>query len=258
MAESNWVSVSIPEDECVTLNNVTVTISAYEGKKQRTKKVTFTQCEVGDDVTQPIPTTTEYHIIQMPPDVIIIPPSDYVVFRYFWKPEDGTDLDSATEYLNSNIPTVDDSPVGFGQSGNNNVIITGDKYSDPPVPGLLVWAGDNMASGNECVYINFKYLFEKYIDVLPQSTQIGIWATWYVAIGTGDITFEINTFSGGTMVQDGKNFTNNGGQEQFSQIFASHVNTKKGASEYKTKYTRVGTVYIDKDTKQITMMLGNQ
>lgn len=256
MADSNWVSTSIPENECVTGNTVTVTVTSYEGKKERTKKITFTQCEVGDDLTQPIPTIAEYHIKQLPPDVIVIPPSDYVVFRYFWTPEDGRDLDTATEYLNSNIPTVDDNPVGYFQPGNSNKIITGDTSTIPPTPGLLIWAGDNMQSGNECVYINFKYLFEAYEDVLPQSTQIGIWATWWSEIKNGNITFEINTFSGGTMVKDGFNFINEGGSQQFKQTFGAHVNTLKGPTEYKTKYTRIGTVYIDKDTKQITMILG--
>lgn len=257
MADSTWVTTSIKEDECVTVNNITVTISPYDGKKQRTKKITFTQCEVGDDETQPIPTITEYHITQMPPDVIVIPPSDYMVFRYFWGADDGRDLDTATEFLNTGIENVDDQPVGFSMRGNNNPIIIGNTTTEPPTPGLLIWAGDNMQSGNECVYINFKYLFEAYEDVLPQSTQIGIWATWFGQIKSGNMTFEITTYSGGMMVKDGYNFVNEGGSQQFRQTYSYNVNTKKGSSDYKNQYTRIGTVYIDKDSKQITMILGN-
>lgn len=257
MADSTWVTASIAEDVCVTGNSISVTVSPYEGKKQRTKKITFTQCEVGDDEKQPIPTTTEYHIVQMPPDVIIIPPSDYMVFRYFWEAEAGRDLDTATEYLNTGIENVDNQPVGFFMDGNDNPIITGNTTTEPPTPGLLIWAGDNMQSGNECVYINFKYLFEAYMDVLPQSIQIGVWASWYREIKNGNMTFEINTYSGGTMVKDGYNFINEGGSQQFRQTYSYNVSTKQGASDYKNKYTRIGTVYIDKETKQITMILGN-
>ena len=220
MADSTWVTASIAEDVCVTGNSISVTVSPYEGKKQRTKKITFTQCEVGDDEKQPIPTTTEYHIVQMPPDVIIIPPSDYMVFRYFWEAEAGRDLDTATEYLNTGIENVDNQPVGFFMDGNDNPIITGNTTTEPPTPGLLIWAGDNMQSGNECVYINFKYLFEAYMDVLPQSTQIGVWASWYGEIKNGNMTFEINTYSGGTMVKDGYNFINEGGSQQFRQTYS--------------------------------------
>lgn len=256
MADSTWVSTSIAENECTSVNNFTVTVSAYDGKKQRIKKITLTQCEVGDDETQPIPTITEYHITQMPPDVIIIPPSDYMVFRYFWGAEDGRDLDTSTEFLNTGIPNVDDQAVGFSQNGNYNKIITGDTTTEPPTPGLLVWAGDNTQSGNECVYINFKYLFEAYGDILPQSTQIAVWATWYGEIKSGNMTFELTTYSGGTMVQDGKNYVNDGGSQQFKQTYGYNVNTIKGSADHKNLYTRIGTVYIDKDSKDITMILG--
>lgn len=253
---STWVSTSINENECVTGETFTVTVAAYDGKVQRTKKIILTQCEVGDDETQPIPTTGEYTAIQMPPSVIVIPPSDYLVFRYYWGEEDGTDLDTATEYLNSGIPGVDDQAVGYGQNANSNKLITGDTTTDPPTPGLLVWAGDNVQSGNECVYINFKYLFEAYEEYLPQSTQVAVWATWYNQKLIGDMVFELTTYSGGTMVLDGKNFVNNGGTQEFKERYGYYVGTVQGAEDHKNLYTRIGTVYIDKDTKDITMILG--
>lgn len=41
------------------------------------------------------------------------------------------------------------------------------------------------------------------------------------------MTFEITTYSGGTMVKDGYNFVNEGGSQQFRQTYSYNVNTKK-------------------------------
>lgn len=259
---SIWVSSNIEEGTCVNVSSVTFNVSAYDGKKERIKNVVFEQCIVGDDPLQPYVSKTLV-IKQAPPDVIVIPPSDYMVFRYFWGEEDGKDLDTATEYLNTTITgningvdySVDDNPVGFNMKGNSNPLITGTSgmnYED----ALLRFGGDNMRSGNECVYINFKYLFETYEESLPQTIEIAVWGTWFSTMLNGNISFEISTYSGGTMVKDGYNFVNDGGMKQYSKSYSYNISTQKGSSEYKTKYTRIGTIYIDKDTKQIQMILG--
>lgn len=258
---SNWVSASIEEGNCLN-SDVTFTVSQYEGKKERTKTIHFEQCVIGDDENQPN-VISDFIIKQMPPDIIVIPPSDYMVFRYYWTEDDGRDLDTATEYLNTGISEiindvekfVDDQPVGFAMDGNSNVLITGtsgNNYAD----SLLRFGGDNTKSGNECVYVNFKYLFEKYYDILPQSIEIAVWGTWFGEIKNGNISFEISTYSGGTMNKDGYNFLNEGGQLQYQRTYSYNITTKQGSSQYKTAYTRIGTIYIDKDSKQITMILG--
>lgn len=75
---------------------------------------------------------------------------DYVTFRYLWESSSGRDLDTMTEALNSNVPTIDNLAVGWSGPGNG----------DSSVREVLKWGGDNTGPGKECV-------LSMYLDANP-------------------------------------------------------------------------------------------
>ena len=117
---------------------------------------------------------------------------DYVTFRYLWESSSGRDLDTMTEALNSNVPTIDNLAVGWSGPGNG----------DSSVREVLKWGGDNTGSGKECVWMSVKDLRAKYYDILPEETYFMAYATWFGSKGTGKCSFELVGYKGGTMSQD--------------------------------------------------------
>lgn len=179
--------------------------------------------------------------------IVSIADSDFLVFRYIWDSSAGTDLDSATEVVNSNIPNVDNKAVGYGCPGN----------AVPAVTNILKWAGDNTSSGEECVYISIKDLRENHLDVLPEVTKFMAYATWFGSKGTGNASFSLIAYKGGTMSQDGYNFVNTGGQVIYSKIHTFEVNTTKGIPDYKDNYTKVTDISYNKITNTVSMAVGD-
>lgn len=178
--------------------------------------------------------------------VVSIADSDYLVFRYIWESSAGRDLDSATEIVNSSIPDVDGKAVGYGCPGN----------SVPAVTSILKWAGDNTSSGQECVYISIKDLRENHIDTLPEITKFMAYATWFGSKGTGEASFSLIAYKGGTMDQDGYNFINTGGEVIYNKVHAFNVNTIKGVPDYKNNYTKVTDISYNKVTNTVSMAVG--
>ena len=71
---------------------------------------------------------------------------DFVTFRYLWESSSGRDLDTMTEALNSNVPTIDNLAVGWSGPGNG----------DSSVREVLKWGGNNTGSGKECGWMSVK------------------------------------------------------------------------------------------------------
>lgn len=172
---------------------------------------------------------------------------DFVTFRYLWDESSGRDLDTMTEALNSNVPTIDNLGVGFAGPGNN----------DDHVRSVLKWGGDNTGPGKECVWMSVKDLRAQYYDILPEETQFIAYSTWFGSKGTGKCSFELVGYKGGTMRQDGYNFINTGGSVVYQNTYDFICNTSKGASTYKTSYQKVARITYNKLTNEVYMSIGD-
>lgn len=172
---------------------------------------------------------------------------DFVTFRYLWESSSGRDLDTMTEALNSNIPTIDNLAVGWSGPGNG----------DSSVREVLKWGGDNTGSGKECVWMSVKDLRAKYYDILPEETYFMAYATWFGSKGTGKCSFELVGYKGGTMSQDGYNFINTGGSVVYQNTYDFVCHTSKGSSTYKTSYEKVARVTYNKLTNEVYMSIGD-
>lgn len=172
---------------------------------------------------------------------------DYVTFRYLWDESSGRDLDTMTEALNSNVPTIDNLGVGYNGPGNG----------DESVRSVLKWGGDNTGSGKECVWMSVKDLRAQYYSTLPDETQFMAYATWFASIGTGKCSFELVGYKGGTMSQDGYNFINTGGSVVYQNTYDFVCHTGKGSSTYKTSYEKVARVTYNKLTNEVYMSIGD-
>lgn len=172
---------------------------------------------------------------------------DFVTFRYLWESSSGRGLDTMTEALNSNVPTIDNLAVGWSGPGNG----------DSSVREVLKWGGDNTGSGKECVWMSVKDLRAKYYDILPEETYFMAYATWFGSKGTGKCSFELVGYKGGTMSQDGYNFINTGGSVVYQNTYDFICNTSKGASTYKTSYQKVACITYNKLTNEVYMSIGD-
>lgn len=172
---------------------------------------------------------------------------DFVTFRYLWESSSGRDLDTMTEALNSNVPTIDNLAVGWSGPGNG----------DSSVREVLKWGGDNTGSGKECVWMSVKDLRAKYYDILPEETYFMTYATWFGSKGTGKCSFELFGYKGGTMSQDGYNFINTGGSVVYQNTYDFVCHTSKGSSTYKTSYEKVARVTYNKLTNEVYMSIGD-
>lgn len=172
---------------------------------------------------------------------------DFVTFRYLWESSSGRDLDTMTEVLNSNIPTIDNKPVGYSGSGNG----------DENVRNVLKWGGDNTGSGKECVWMSVRDLRKEHYDELPDETQFMAYATWYGERGTGKCSFELIGYKGGEMHHDGYNFINDGGSVVYQNTYDFVCDTHRGSSSYKTSYTQVARITYNKVTNEVYMSIGD-
>lgn len=172
---------------------------------------------------------------------------DFVTFRYLWESSSGRDLDTMTEALNSNVPTIDNLAVGWSGPGNG----------DSSVREVLKWGGDNTGSGKECVWMSVKDLRAKYYDILPEETYFMAYATWFGSKGTGKCSFELVGYKGGTMSQDGYNFINTGGSVVYQNTYDFVCHTSKGSSTYKTSYEKVARVTYNKLTNEVYISIGD-
>lgn len=179
--------------------------------------------------------------------IVVINDPDYLVFRYLWESGGGSDLDTATEVLNSGIPGVDENAVGWSCPGNDSAVVT----------SILRWGGDNTSSGAECVWISTKYLRDNYKDVLPPITDFMTYASWFGSRGTGKASFNLIAYKGGTMHQQGYNFINEGGVEVYNKIHSFEVNTSKGMPDYKIEYTPVTKISYDNILNTVSMAVGD-
>jgi len=140
-------------------------------------------------------------------------PFDYAVLRYRFL-NGGTDLDTRTYLIgyslayNGNLENVD--PMGNTESNGVSIGWSRGSIVGPGVTPYLWWGGDNTSSnGVEAVLMDFISMK----NGKPSASEIivGMNAFWYNQPNTHIIGLEFQTYSGGTMQQDGYDFINVGG-----------------------------------------------
>lgn len=146
-------------------------------------------------------------IEQVGKDQTILPDFDFLTFTYKWESTDGTDLDTATFIIGSNIPigsdgkTLGDYPVGFGCRGSSSIDpdYSTSGSSNPElfaeVSQYIKGAGDNTASGKEAALINWKEICNR--DFITQGiTKLycELYANWYNTRGNGNCSVSFQTY----------------------------------------------------------------
>nr|WP_284696980.1 hypothetical protein [Bacteroides fragilis] len=174
-------------------------------------------------------------------DVIVtIPAFDFFVVKFTWV---DNDVDIAVEFSGNDV------------SGNGNNNSSYDKY---PVgwnftksvrynnQELLRWGGDATGGQGETAFFNAPVL-EGDVNS-PRKIKLDVYATWYTNGRAPDkMTFTMSAYKGGTMVQNGTNFDNQGGETLYQQGHTVMITTTKGKETYATGgYTKVATITYDR------------
>ncbi|MBJ9425161.1 hypothetical protein [Acinetobacter seifertii] len=138
------------------------------------------------------------------PNTTPIKPFDYAVISYKWSESGGLDLDTRT----------------FISLPARNILVGWNKAKIDS--DYLNWGGDNTATGGEDILVNLQRLAGDYANV--NDFEITLKAFWYRALVNGNFQIQFTTYKGGTMISNGVNFTNEGG-EVVQQIIVDHNTT---------------------------------
>lgn len=183
--------------------------------------------------------------------VVVIPEFDFLVLRYGWDAQDGSDFDTATGFTNTGNPDVDNKYVGWSKQWTT---------TQQQVGNYLIYGGDNMQSGLEGALINMKNLLAApgvsggYPDIMAD-----IYGNWYGSKGRGNIVVSFTAYLGGEMVKQGFNFINEGGEEVYSDSKTINVSAQ-GETNYqniKGLYTKMGTVVYNKERRDCVIVIGS-
>ncbi|SDE67326.1 hypothetical protein SAMN05216464_108166 [Mucilaginibacter pineti] len=193
-----------------------------------------------------VPTRAIHYTVR---SVIELGDLDFMTARYQWTSGAGTDLDIMAGF--ENIDNVfNNHYVGFGQE---NATIPANTV--PQSAAYLWWCLDGTdTSGYEAALIGIR----KFLNDFPSLTgivEVGLYAAWFNPPLTGNFTFQLETYKGGTMSLDGVDFVNTGGQKVFSDAYpiSTRLNnvTHTPANTYKVaslKYnisTQTAVIYIN-------------
>ncbi|MFK2466750.1 hypothetical protein ACIXR3_20925 [Bacteroides fragilis] len=181
-------------------------------------------------------------------DVIVtIPAFDFFVVKFTWV---NNDVDIAVEFSGNDVSgngnnnsSYDKYPVGW--SFTNSV-----RYNNQE---LLRWGGDATGGQGETAFFNAPVL-EGDVNS-PRKIKLDVYATWYTPGRAPDkMTFTMSAYKGGTMVQNGTNFDNQGGETLYQQGHTVMITTTKGKETYATGgYTKVATITYDRIKHSATL-----
>lgn len=182
--------------------------------------------------------------------VVVIPEFDYLVLRYGWESEDGSDFDTATGFTNTGISDVDNKYVGWSKQWATTQQQVGD---------YLIYGGDNMQSGLEGALIKMKTLLSAPgMDESDPNINADIYGNWYGNRGRGNVVVSFTAYLGGEMVKQGFNFINEGGEEVYSDSITTNVSAH-GETNYqniKGLYTKMGTMVYNKEKRDCVIVIG--
>lgn len=242
ISHSNFVTYT------ANTNSFEISVSESDVEEEKTAVFTLTHDTSSDE-------KIVFNVTQEAAKIIKIPDFNFLTYRYFWTEEDGRDLDTATELVNSGLVdeagnSIDGLAVGWSMAGNSNTAVT--QY--------LIYGGDNTQSGNECTFIDMLALCsEENLPKLPDKIYVDVYCNWYGEKKLGYMTFEIKAYKGGEMQQDGKNFINVGGEEVYSGEESKFVKAActSNKDNYKTDYTYVCRITYDKLTREASIAIQN-
>lgn len=240
ISHSNFVTYT------ANTNSFEIRVSESDIEEEKTAVFTLTHDTSSDE-------KIIFTVTQEAAKIIKIPDFNFLTYRYFWTEEDGRDLDTATELVNSGLVdeagnSIDGLAVGWSMAGNSNTAVT--QY--------LIYGGDNTQSGNECTFIDMLALCsEENLPKLPDKIYVDVYCNWYGEKKLGYMTFEIKAYKGGEMQQDGKNFINVGGEEVYSGEESKFVKAActSNKNNYKTDYTYVCRITYDKLTREASIAI---
>lgn len=182
--------------------------------------------------------------------VVVIPEFDFLVLRYSWSADAGTDFDTATGFTNTGIPDVDNVYVGWSRG----YVTTKEQVGE-----YLIHGGDNMQSGREAALINMKDLLEDpNLNQDEQNINVAVYGNWYGSKGTGVVTISFTAYLGGKMVKQGFNFENEDGEIVYEGDSSLVVNAS-GSENFQNitgLYTKVGTVVYNKEDRSCVVFVG--
>lgn len=184
-------------------------------------------------------------------DVIVtILAFDFFVVKFTWV---NNDVDIAVEFSGNDVSgngnnnsSYDKYPVGW--SFTNSV-----RYNNQE---LLRWGGDATGGQGETAFFNAPVL-EGDVNS-PRKIKLDVYATWFTPGRAPDkMTFTMSAYKGGTMVQNGTNFDNQGGETLYQQGHTVMITTTKGKETYATGgYTKVATITYDRIKHSATVNVG--
>ena len=219
---------------------IKLTAAVNELAEEKIAKITVKSGDQSKDVS----------IRQEPGPIVVIPEFDFLVLRYSWEENAGTDFDTATGFTNTGIADVDNKFVGWSKQYQTTQEEVGD---------YLIHGGDNMMSGQEAALIQMKPLLSAPgLNESETDIELAIYGNWYGEKGTGNVTVSFTAYLGGTMQKTGFNFVNNGGEEVYSDSVTTNI-AATGEDNWQNitgLYSKVGTMLYNKEDRDCIILVG--
>lgn len=180
--------------------------------------------------------------------------SDFAVIRYIWNAAGGTDLDTRTAFSDFPDPLYNLKDLGWNREVNPHP--DGGAYIGPSDTDYYMWwSGDNTGTtGGETVLIDFKNIKTDFPSLQELTTRFR--AFWYNSRNSGDISYEVTTYKGGTMSKDplSFNFINTGGTLVTTYTQTVNVALSGGTDQ---DGQDLGVIYFDFATNTSIAVLNN-
>lgn len=234
----DWVSLD--KTEGTGEGEIEVAVPANPSEEERTTEIRIKSGRYEKSAT----------VVQKKAEQIVaIPEFDFLVPSYEWADNAGKDFDTATAFLNTGLPGVDNMLVGWSRDMAATTWQVGD---------YLRHGGDNLKSGQEAVLIDmYELLSETNFPKLPDDIMVGVWGNWYEEKGTGQVTVRYTAYRGGKMYRQGTGFINRGGEKVYEGT-ADTVVTAFGHDNNKDPmklYTKMATIIYNKNTRDCFIQL---
>jgi hypothetical protein len=181
--------------------------------------------------------------------------SDFAVIRYIWDAAGGTDLDTRTAFIDLTNSLYNLKDVGWARGGSGIHPLGGAYVGPSDTSYYMWWSGDNEGTtGGETVLIDFKKIKTDFPALQELTTRFR--AFWYNNRNSGDISYEVTTYKGGTMAKDpsGFNFINTGGALVTTYTQTVNVALSGGTNQ---DGQDLGVIYFDFATNTSIAVLNN-
>lgn len=173
---------------------------------------------------------------------------DYVIIRFNWVSGSGSDLDVLCGFTNTG-QSVDSDWVGYGEGA---AVPLNSSVSN----AYVFWNSDNTGSlGLEAVSVNYTKLLTDYTGITVNPIRFRLNAWWFGTKGTGDITVEFLTYTGGNPVTGNQYnmLPGSGSTLKDRVVYSTNISATRastgGALMSTTNSTTIGYINYNKTTK---------